>query len=206
MKTIYFITSIILAFHLRIAFATNTIDDKLPNFHMDDELSAEEIENLKELVNREFKLQDLSKVQTPSEDVTLNDFIDKLLANVRRLIVDDGLDCTSLPDFAVNIGIGETKLTEGQLNDTSTIERRGNTVLSYNSDMKRLSLKMTLGFQDLKFIFKYYTKVTLFSITGNLHGAIKDIHINVQIGFDFNTELVYVDYIDFQNTGCVLLI
>ncbi|CAG9769811.1 unnamed protein product [Ceutorhynchus assimilis] len=200
---IYLPICLFFGFCSSIAFAIN--ENEVRNFDFDRDLSPEELEELRGLVNKELNLHDLSKLQNTIIEVELNDYMDRLLSNVRELIIKNGIDPTSLPDQKIDIHVGKTKLTEGQLNDTSKIERYENATLSYNTDTQKLIAQMTIRFEDLKFIYKYHTKVTFISMTGHVHGNVKHVHINVQLGFDLKQGLLFVNSINFKHTGSITI-
>lgn len=175
--------------------------DEVPNFDMDQVLSPEDLQRLKELVAKERQLLGHNELRDVIINVILNDYVDQIMANVQTLILESGLDPTDIPDLSVDIGIGTTDLSEGQLNDTSTIMRYEDATLSYDNVSKRLVAAMVIRFEDLKFIYKYHTKVTFISITGHITGEVQHIHINLNLGFDFDGWRVFVDKLDFQHTG-----
>ncbi|XP_050309179.1 uncharacterized protein LOC126745390 [Anthonomus grandis grandis] len=187
------------------AALVNRDEDGLPLFNMDRELTIDEMQELKELVAKELQLRE-EKLNSVSYTCLINDFMDELLANVQTLILKNNLDPIYITDeMTIDIGIGKTTLSEGQLNDTHTIMRYENASLSYDTDTKQLVADMVLRFEDLKFIFKYHTKVGLISMTGHLHGDVEHIHIHVKMGFDFKSALMFVDSIDFKHTGSISL-
>jgi len=178
----------------------------LPNFDMDQELSPEDLKRLEKLLIKELEFVEHKKLNDVNINVLMNDYLDKILDNVRTLIIDNGFDPTSIPDLLnINFGIGHTDLTEGQLNDTSTLTRFENATLSYDNVSKQLIADMLLRFEDLKFIYHYHTMVTFISMTGHLHGDIEHVHINIRLGIDFAQYKVFVDTINFKHTGEIKL-
>lgn len=196
-------TLIIFAFCVTtsLCFIKSATGNEIPNFNMDEALSPEDLQKLEELVAKEKDIWEKKKLQDVSSSAIIDEFLDRLLENVKVIIIKNGIDPTSLPDERVNIGIGHTDLTEGQLNDTSTIQRYEDATISYDEGSRQLTAEMVLRFEDLKFIYKYHTKVTIISMTGHLHGDIEHIHIHVKLGFDFNEYKMFVDSIDFKHTG-----
>lgn len=92
-------------------------------------------------------------------------------------------------------------MSHGNLTKLSTIERYHNVTVSYDPDDKKASIEFILRWEDLELIYKYHTKVVLISMTGHVTANVEHLKIHLKLGYDFNTNQITIDDLDFNHTG-----
>jgi len=153
-------------------------------------------------------LKKFARDGSPSDIVNfaMNPFIDEELADLRSVIIRGGMDPLELEDetlqFLAGI-IGSIKLTSGWLQDISTIARNGDVIITYNSATKRITFSVPLSFKVLLFTYKYLTRVTLLSISGDVQGKIDDVRMNLLLTYDANLQSFVLDGLSMKNSGKV---
>ncbi|XP_050309180.1 uncharacterized protein LOC126745391 [Anthonomus grandis grandis] len=177
-----------------VALAPRQISVSAQDLASDDTL-AKFVEALKKLIND----GDASGIF----NIELNPLLDELLVNVKDALIRNGMDPMDLDDETLQLlGIvGSIKLTNGMLQDTSTVAREGDVVVSYNSNTKRLTFNLPLTFKVLLFTYKYTTRVTLLTISGDVQGKIDDVSMNLVVAFDANTKTFVLDDLSLKNSG-----
>ncbi|CAH0557912.1 unnamed protein product [Brassicogethes aeneus] len=135
----------------------------------------------------------------------INNYTDRLLLNIGKFIVHSGMDPMELPELNQKlIPVGHFYLTEGWLQDTSTIGRYGDVIVSYSHD-KKFSIEMPLLFDDLQLTYNYKVKVGLVSYKGEVLGKIKNLKMKAILDFDFNTYQASLKKFDMTKTGTLTL-
>ncbi|XP_066143817.1 uncharacterized protein [Euwallacea fornicatus] len=139
-------------------------------------------------------------------NLEMNSMIDELLNDLRNIIIRQGLDPMNLEDETLQLlGIvGSMKLTNGWLQDLSTILRYEDIIVSYNSANKTITFLMPLSFRDLLFTYDYVTRVLLFSVSGDVHGKIVDVHMDLTLTYDAVNGFI-LDNINMKDSGKVTI-
>ncbi|XP_076254884.1 uncharacterized protein LOC143192930 [Rhynchophorus ferrugineus] len=135
-------------------------------------------------------------------DVT--NYTQQILDNLKPIIIEQGLDPLELPDEAIDLLIGgSVTLTNGWLEDFSTIGVYDTVKLSYNNETNIIDLTLPLSFDELMISYDYKTKVLLLTISGDVKAKISDVKLSLHLGFDFNSYEAFVDEIDVKNSGSI---
>ena len=103
-----------------------------------------------------FCLFILANSEAKVEDAASDAYIDKVLENLKTVIVEGGLDPASLPDGEVSfsqtiLGItfhGSAKVYEGFFGGLSTIRRNGDTSFTFDPTSNNLKLTAHVGLSD----------------------------------------------------------
>ncbi|XP_018579816.1 uncharacterized protein LOC108917609 [Anoplophora glabripennis] len=136
----------------------------------------------------------------------INDYADDVFEKVQKLIIRTGLDPVEIPDQLLKLfPTGTINLTRGWLEDTSTITRYNDVVVTYRSSMKKVTFTIPIKFDTLMFIYKYYTKVLLLNAEGDVQGKMANVRANISLSFDFETYVASLDTFDITDTGRVSL-
>ncbi|XP_066258637.1 uncharacterized protein [Euwallacea similis] len=161
------------------------------------------IDELKDVI---LKLPDIDLDTLQDIDTaTLNDFVDLILPQVNKIILEAGMDPVTVPDETVDLKIGTSHLTEGNLTNLATIERYEDVTLSYDHDAKKLDIEFILTWQDIHLTYKYHTKVPLISISGHVIADVKNLKVHMKLGCDLNAYHIVIDGLDFKHTGTIKL-
>ncbi|KAF7287567.1 hypothetical protein GWI33_005930 [Rhynchophorus ferrugineus] len=116
-------------------------------------------------------------------DVT--NYTQQILDNLKPIIIEQGLDPLELPDEEIDLLIGgSVTLTNGWLEDFSTIGVYDTVKLSYNNETNIIDLTLPLSFDELM-------------------AKISDVKLSLHLGFDFNSYEAFVDEIDVKNSGSI---
>ncbi|XP_056632764.1 uncharacterized protein LOC130442571 isoform X1 [Diorhabda sublineata] len=148
---------------------------------------------------------DISRVS--DIDVLINDFIDKIFANIQNLMRNNNMSTIDIPDAHLQFDpAGHLDLRNGTLQDLDTISRREDVHIKYDSLNKKVSLTIPIKFDSLKFFYdNYHAKVLFISISGSVHGSIENIKVNAELSFDFNTYTAFLDHYDMKDSGKVTI-
>ncbi|CAH1368577.1 unnamed protein product [Tenebrio molitor] len=169
---------------------------------------------LKALVPEDTILTELHKKSRSGTEANLNDFADKLFANLQSWMIHNAFDPVELPDMRAGIhNLGEIKLNYGWLLDLSTIHRGGDVLLSYSHNTKYITANVPISFNDLEFTYDYSAKILGMGPTGGIVGKVTNVQVEVVIGFNIETlrasldefYIVKAGQIDFEFSGNALV-
>ncbi|XP_066255351.1 uncharacterized protein [Euwallacea similis] len=137
-------------------------------------------------------------------NLEMNSMTDELLGDLRQILIRQGMDPLDLEDETLQLlGIvGSMKLTNGWLQDLSTILRYEDIIVSYNSANKTITFLLPLSFRDLLFTYDYVTRVLLFSVSGDVNGKIENVHMDLTLTYDAINEFILTD-INMKDSGKV---
>lgn len=147
---------------------------KLPSIEIPlDVLSTQEWTNLKTTV-----VSLGSELETESGHIEANvtDYALELLANVQKLIIQDGLDPLELSDQYINlIDLGYVNITDGWLQQLSTITLSGDVIAKYSMSTHILEITLPIAFDNLLISYDYHTQVLLLSIEGTVDAQVQNV-------------------------------
>lgn len=120
--------------------------------------------------------------------------------------------------------MGDLTLSQGWLQDTSTIGRYDDVIVTYDRQTKKYTLSVPLLFDSLEvknkalntlgkiiliyffqFTYDYKVQVLLLSYSGGIIGKVKDLRIYTTLTFDFNNYQASLEKFDLTNSGYVIL-
>ncbi|XP_046393277.1 uncharacterized protein LOC124161112 [Ischnura elegans] len=140
----------------------------------------------------------------------MNEYVDKLLENAKKFMIENGLDPYQLDDITQSfsatdlIGIvwhGELKLTKGWAQDLSTIYRSGDVDVQFNNEI--VSITANLGFIDITFDYDFSAQFMNIGPTGNLDGKANQVQVVLKVDADLNTKKVELKDFSIANVGDV---
>lgn len=138
--------------------------------------------------------------ETLEADVT--NYTNEILDNVGLYLVENGMDPMELSDELVDLLLlGKINMTNGWLQELSSIGTYENVYVTYSNDTKKLELSLPLSFDSLLITYKYKYTYLLITISGNIKAKISDVKINLHLGFDFSTYQAFVNKIDVKSSG-----
>ncbi|XP_019873964.2 uncharacterized protein LOC109602077 [Aethina tumida] len=176
-----------------------------------DQVVLSKLEGYKFNISQEFVegfLKAIKNTQhgTRATTAEVNEYVDKLLANIGNFIIQSGLDPMELPDLEQGlIPMGDLTLSQGWLQDTSTIGRYDDVIVTYDRQTKKYTLSVPLLFDSLEFTYDYKVQVLLLSYSGGIIGKVKDLRIYTTLTFDFNNYQASLEKFDLTNSGTLSL-
>ncbi|CAH1117804.1 unnamed protein product [Phaedon cochleariae] len=166
-------------------------------------LTFENLEDVEFAVSKELEEKLLAAVQGGgSVTSVIDEYADEILKNVAELIISNGFDPVELPNATLNlIPTGHIFMTEGWLQDLSTISRFENVTSTYKSSERLLIVALPLKFDALLFTYKYHTEVLLLNLRGDVNGKLEKVKMRITLQFDFNTYKAELSQFDMSDTG-----
>ncbi|KAL3283202.1 hypothetical protein HHI36_006351 [Cryptolaemus montrouzieri] len=136
---------------------------------------------------------------------TINDYTDKILANVDAFMPKQHFDPMAMPGFSEKFDkfyvSGEFTLSDGEMTGASTLYRVGNAVCTYNETSKYLSISVPMAFTELKFSYNYRVKYMKIGPTGIVDGGVTNFKMLVKIGINYNTYMGSLDDYEITSSG-----
>ncbi|KAK9869501.1 hypothetical protein WA026_003254 [Henosepilachna vigintioctopunctata] len=171
---------------IAISSAKPAIDLNGPEFNLDD---------FQLLLNSSTKSFKYGETIT----VTVNKFIDKLLAEAEKHFQEEGVDPLLLPDveekIRKKIGFihykGSVKLTSINVKKLSSLYRSGDSAVSYDTSSKKARLDIPLKLNKLDVSCDFRAKLPPIKTHGSITGEMKDVNMIMSIGIDFNTRKAF---------------
>ncbi|XP_023018155.2 uncharacterized protein [Leptinotarsa decemlineata] len=134
----------------------------------------------------------------------IDEFGDKIISHIQKLIMRNGLDPVELPSESLKlIPWGNMALSDGWLQNLSTLSRNTDIKVIYRSSRRSLELQVPVKFDALKFTYDYNTHVFPLSISGGVEGRLNDVKINIILSFDFKGFKAHLDDFDIRNSGSI---
>ncbi|KAJ3653534.1 hypothetical protein Zmor_012781 [Zophobas morio] len=141
-------------------------------------------------------------------EANLNDYADKIFANIQQFLIHSGYDPVELPDLEAGFNYtliityqGELQLTKGWLEDISTVHRGGDVIVTYSTEAKFLEVTVPIAFDDLQFTYEYSAEIMGLGPTGGIDGKIANIEVEVKIGFDVTNLVLSLDEFEIIDTN-----
>ncbi|XP_050309172.1 uncharacterized protein LOC126745387 [Anthonomus grandis grandis] len=136
-------------------------------------------------------------------DVT--DYALKVVKNIENLIIEGGLDPLALSNQSINMIVGSITLTDGWLQELSTLNISDAVIAKYTQTTGVLELTLPLAFDSILISYDYHTKVLLLSIKGAIDAKVKHVSMNLHMGFNFTNYHAFVDDVDITDTGSITI-
>ncbi|CAG9769814.1 unnamed protein product [Ceutorhynchus assimilis] len=137
-------------------------------------------------------------------DVT--EYAKKVLEYVQTFIVKKGLEPLVLSDQKIKlVPTGTCTLTNGTLNNLSSISLSDSVIVKYSHNGEIMEVTLPLAFESLSIDYKYRTKITLLSVKGGVQAKIKNVKLNLHLGFNFTSFYAFVDKADVRDSGSISL-
>ncbi|XP_060517154.1 mitochondrial chaperone BCS1 isoform X3 [Cylas formicarius] len=92
----------------------------------------------------------------------INEYVDAIFEQLKSIIIRSGLDPTQLSDETLKLfPTGKITLTNGWLQDVSSLSRYDDAEISYNTKTRKATISLPINFKALLFTYNYHTKVLL---------------------------------------------
>ncbi|CAG9769815.1 unnamed protein product [Ceutorhynchus assimilis] len=135
-------------------------------------------------------------------DVT--EYAIKIVEHLQPLIIKKGMEPLLLSDQKIKlIPTGTCILTDGTISNLSTISISNPVIARYNQNKDILDLTLPLYFKALAIDYKYRIKIVLLSIKGGIEAKIKNVKLNLHMGFNFSSYHAFVDKADIKSSGSI---
>nr|XP_014277411.1 uncharacterized protein LOC106681564 [Halyomorpha halys] len=140
----------------------------------------------------------------PTNSASLDNILDQISNNIRTKGKEIGLDSFPLQDIHTEINQGSGKpiifnLTNGVINNVTSIERYGSSAISYSS--KILKFNMGFHFTALEIECEFNVLAWNLNPIGKLKGGIEDFRISTEGSIDVNNLNVTMNKIQIPTTG-----
>ncbi|XP_074040305.1 uncharacterized protein [Leptinotarsa decemlineata] len=144
-------------------------------------------EHNSEIISKEDVEENISKllggISLEDQTANINNYADKIFEKVRRILRDHNFDSQSLPDVSFKIVKSKVQLSQGMLQDLTTMERGGDVDLSFVESLDVITLSLPIEFEELEFSYHFHTKI-IFSISGGVKGSVKNIRLYAKLSYD----------------------
>lgn len=179
----------LLALTLFLAFTSGAViqnneveipEIKKLNFKLEDIVPKENVEGITKTLN---SINDNNAQVNGIFNIEINAIVDGILENLKDIIIRGGMDPMELEDNDLKFPLGNIHLSFGFLQDLSTIKRYDDVIISYHTSTKKVTFLLPLSFQDLLLTYRYKTRVTLLSITGDMIGKLDDVKLYLEISY-----------------------
>ncbi|KAK9869500.1 hypothetical protein WA026_003253 [Henosepilachna vigintioctopunctata] len=125
---------------------------------------------------------------------TVNDYTDKLLENLGKMMIKEGADPLSLPDVEQQIRKkilfihykGSLKFTYLSVSGLSSLSRSGDSSITYDMRSKKVRFDIPLKLNEIDVTCQFKAKLPPFSSHGRLTGEMKDVNMITSIEIDLN--------------------
>nr|XP_023018154.1 uncharacterized protein LOC111507129 isoform X2 [Leptinotarsa decemlineata] len=128
-------------------------------------------EHNSEIISNKDVEENISKllggISLEDQTANINNYADKIFEKVRRILRDHNFDSQSLPDVSFKIVKSKVQLSQGMLQDLTTMERGGDVDLSFVESSDVITLSLPIEFEELEFSYHFHTKI-IFSISFKL--------------------------------------
>ncbi|XP_060517351.1 uncharacterized protein LOC132696509 [Cylas formicarius] len=158
------------------------------------------------LLKNMFEVMYFNELRAGIIQAQMNNYTDQILGNVKKLIVEAGLDPMELSQEVLGLPpLGSVTLSNGWLQETSTISRYNDVIISYNSETKIMQLTLPLSFKTLLATYDYHAQALLLGVSGKVNVKITNARMDLTMGFNFKTYHAFVDKADVRDTGSISL-
>ncbi|KAL1513315.1 hypothetical protein ABEB36_002737 [Hypothenemus hampei] len=149
---------------------------------------------------------DIEDIRFSGITANVTEYAYKILENIRTLIIRGGLDPLQLsPQYVSLFPVGYMNLTDGWVQDLSTITFSDSVIATYSVDTNILALTLPIEFETLLINYDYHTVITLLSFTGTCDAEISKVKLNLHLGFNFTDFHAFVDKADVKDSGNIII-
>ncbi|XP_018329316.1 uncharacterized protein LOC108739761 [Agrilus planipennis] len=201
---------------LAISSAEYELDIDFPDeftfdeFAKNDIFSPEVLRELNEELEKTYASNDMERSSGPIVAV-INDYVDKLVANLNNFTSTRGLNELELPGISEQFSYkpvlitytGVLNLTDGILSGISTIVRKGDVKITY--DDKQLSILAPVGIRSLSIKYNYVAKLMNIGPKGGITGDVAETTFTFGLGYNLTGHRASLDTFKINKIGSIKL-
>ncbi|CAH2001845.1 unnamed protein product [Acanthoscelides obtectus] len=128
----------------------------------------------------------------------LNIAADQIIEHFRHVLIRNGLDPVEIPSAQFKWLAWNFNLTNGWLEDLSTISKGGDVLATYTSRTRTITIEFPLSFDSLMFSYKF-ERYFIFHHRGDIFGKVEDVKIDCQISFNYGTYQLKLDHFQIKD-------
>lgn len=138
-----------------------------------------------------------------SIEADLTEYTLAILTHISEVIVHSGYDPLELSDQHLSLFPGSLDLSNGWLQDLSTITVYDEVVAKYTRADHLFELTLPIAFNQILIDYNYHVQIVLLGISGTVDAKVSNLKLNLHMGFNFTSYQAFVDNIDVKDSGSI---
>ncbi|XP_044749605.1 uncharacterized protein LOC123310222 [Coccinella septempunctata] len=152
---------------------------------------------LSDIFNLTVSLKDSTIYQA-----TVNDYGQKILENLDKMLVKEGLDPIPLDDIYEGYWWGNIKINKMQISGLATLYRpEEDVIMTYTQDNKQLQLDLPISCRDLKFSGHFKASLLFVGPGGKIEGEVTDLLMRTSLVIDYNFNQAFIRLFEIPHSG-----
>ncbi|XP_045478749.1 uncharacterized protein LOC123683850 [Harmonia axyridis] len=144
----------------------------------------------------------LTLKDNPQYEATVNEYGEKIIANLDKLLKKGDMDPLALDDVYEGYWWGNIQLNKMQVTGLATMYRpEDNAIITYNHDNKQLQLDLPISFKDLKFSCHFKASLMFVGPSGKITGEVSNLLMKTSLVIDYNVNQAFIRTFEIPDSG-----